>query len=111
MANNIDSMTNQYMQISGRTTQTQGPERTGDNPNKEVGGAKSTASQSVDTIQLTGEARLMQAVEQKLGSIPEVDSKRVEDVRSRIETGNYTVSAERTADKMLSMEQSMPGEK
>ena len=104
-------MTNQYMQISGRTTQTQGPERTSDQPNKAVSDKPATASQSVDTIELTDDARLMQAVEQKLSTVSEVDSKRVEEVRARLESGNYSVSAERTADKMLSMDQSMPGEK
>lgn len=108
MANNIDSMTNQYMQISGRSTQTRGPDRTAEQSGQSAAANSSAAGQSVDTIQLTSDARLMQAVEQRLGAVPEVDATRVEDVRSRLEAGDYTISAERTANKMLSMEQGMP---
>lgn len=110
MANNIDSMTNQYMQISGRSTQTRGPERSGDNPAQADTARAAGSGQNVDTIELTGDARLMQAVEQRISAVSEVDTARVEEVRGRIASGNYSVSAERTADKMLAMEQSMPGD-
>ncbi len=110
MANNIDSMTNQYMQISGRPTQTQGPDKSMEKPSQATG-APATQSQNVDTIELTDDVRLMQAVEAKLSTVAEVDTKRVDEVRNRIESGNYEVSAERTADKMLSMDQTMPGDK
>ncbi len=98
------------MQISGRPTQTQGPDKPMEKANQ-AAGAPAAASQNVDTIELTNDVRLMQAVESKLNSVSEVDTKRVDEVRSQIQSGNYQVSAERTADKMLSMDQSMPGDK
>ncbi len=110
MTNNIDSMTNQYLQISGRPTQPQGPDKSMDKSSL-AAGAPATQSQNVDTIELTDDVRLMQAVEAKLSTVAEVDTKRVDDVRSRIESGNYEISAERTADKMLSVDQAMPGDK
>ncbi len=108
MTNNIDSLTNQYLQISGRTAKTSGPET----PAGQPGDAKAkAAAQNTDTVQVTSDARLMQAVEERLGQVNEVDSKRVEEIRDRIESGNYSVSAERTADKMLAMDRSLPVDK
>ncbi len=108
MANNIDSLTNQYLQVAARPTQTNGP----DKPAEQATTAKAkNAAQNADTIQVTDDARLMQAVEERLGQVSEVDSKRVDEIRSRIESGDYSVSAERTADKMLAMDRSLPVDK
>ncbi len=108
MANNIDSLTNQYLQVSGRPTQTNGPDKS----QEQATTAKAkNAAQNADTIQVTDDARLMQAVEERLGQVSEVDSKRVDEIRSRIESGDYSVSAERTADKMLAMDRSLPVDK
>ncbi len=109
MANNIDSLTNQYLQISGRPTQTNGPDKPADQASDAK--SKSVAAQNSDTVKVTDDARLMQAVEERLGQVSEVDSKRVDEIRSRIESGDYSVSAERTADKMLAMDRSLPVDK
>ncbi len=107
MANNIDSMTNQHLQLSGNTTQTSKTARSADGSTSAT--ANSTASQKVDTVELTGDARLMQAVEKQLSTLSQVDSQRVDDVRARLDSGTYEMSLERTADKMISMDQTMPG--
>lgn len=104
MANKIDSLTNQYLQISGRSAQTKGPDRSAE----QSADAKTASTQTTDTVRVTDDARLLQAVEDRLGQVSEVDSKRVEDIRSRIESGNYSVSAERVADKMIAMDRSLP---
>ena len=109
MANNIDSLTNQYLQVSGRPTQTNGPDKSAEQATDAK--ARSVASQNSDTVQVTDDARLMQAVEERLGQVSEVDSKRVDEIRSRIESGDYSVSAERTADKMPAMDRSLPVDK
>ncbi|MEM7082015.1 MAG: flagellar biosynthesis anti-sigma factor FlgM [Pseudomonadota bacterium] len=110
MANNIDSLTNQSMQISGKTTQTSGTSSASP-ANAKAEGASSSAGQTMDTVQLTDDARLLQAAEQKLNQVSEVDSKRVEAVRSQIESGDYSVSAERTASKMMAYDRSLPDAK
>lgn len=106
MTNNIDSLTNQYLQISGRPSQAGGTDKSADAAVTDS--QAKTASKNADTVELTEDARLMQAVEERLTQVNEVDSSRVEAIRNQIESGEYTVSAERTADKMMAFDRSLP---
>ena len=107
MSNKIDSMTNQYLQITGRPAKANAPQ--GSTP-----AATKTASdtaKSGDTVEVTESARSLQALEARLSEVSEVDQKRVDEVRSRIEDGNYEISSERVAQKMVAMDRSIPDEK
>ena len=107
MTNKIDNMTQQYLQISGRPAQASPSEKASE------GAAVTHKPNSVattDTVELTHDARLMQAMEERIGQLGEVDQSRVDAVRSRIESGDYQVSSERIADKMIAMDRSLPGD-
>jgi len=58
-----------------------------------------------DWISLTGEARQLQELENRLASQPVVDSQRVAAVRSAVENGTFTINPERIAEKMMSKEE------
>lgn len=47
----------------------------------------------------------LQAVREAIDRTPEVDSARVQDVRERIASGEYPLDAERTAARMVELEQ------
>lgn len=108
MTNKIDNMTQQYLQISGRPAQATTPDKTSESP---AVTQKQKSVATTDTVELTHDARLMRALEERLGQLGEVDQSRVEAVRNRIESGDYQVSSERLADKMIAIDRSLPDEK
>ena len=107
MSNKIDSMTNQYLQITGRPAA-----QTPSTDANSTRAAKPESGQAArgDTVELTDSARQLQALESKLAGVSEVDQSRVDQVRSRIEAGEYQVSSERVADKMIALDRALPSD-
>lgn len=64
------------------------------------------SSASGDTVNLTNSAQLLERLEKSLESLPAVDSKRVAEIRSAIENGNYEVNAQAIADALIRFERS-----
>ncbi|NWN90679.1 flagellar biosynthesis anti-sigma factor FlgM [Marinobacter adhaerens] len=62
-----------------------------------------------DKVNLSSQARNLKQLEEKLGSYPEVDDNRVAEIRSALENGTYKVDAEKLAQKMLDMDESIFG--
>ena len=105
MANKIDSMTNQHLQITGRpAARTQAPDGNGPQASK----ADAAPTARGDTVELTESARKLQALEATLSRVGEVDQSRVDAVRSRIEAGEYQVDAGRVADRMIALDRDLP---
>ena len=57
-----------------------------------------------DTIVLTESAKQLQQLEKQLGSISVVDAERVAEVRENLNSGNYTISSDRVAEKFTRYE-------
>ena len=57
-----------------------------------------------DRVSLTSTAARLKDIEQQLSTTSAVDRDRVEAVQSAISNGEYTVDADRVADKMLAFE-------
>lgn len=72
-------------------------------------GDTNTGNSTTDSVNLTGEARQLQALETRIASEPVVDTQRVQAVRTAVENGTFTVNPERIADKMISLEQAVTG--
>jgi negative regulator of flagellin synthesis FlgM len=64
---------------------------------------------TADSVNLTGEARQLQALEARIANEPVVDTQRVQAVRTAVENGTFTINPERIADKMISLEQALTG--
>ena len=62
----------------------------------------------VDTVTLTASAEKLLALKEKLSDVPEIDSERVNQIRSAIESGNYNIDTAKVADKFLDFEKSLP---
>ena len=60
-----------------------------------------------DTVQLTSGAQLLERLEKSLDALPAVDSRRVEEIKLAIESGNYDIDAEAIADAMIRFERSL----
>ena len=57
-----------------------------------------------DNVSLSQEAQTLARIEADLKTQPEVDQARVEEVRARIESGNYQIDNDKLAQKMLDLE-------
>lgn len=60
-----------------------------------------------DRVTLTDTASRLKDIEQQLNKTSSVDSARVAEVQSAINSGDYNVDADRIADKMLAFEDFM----
>lgn len=64
-----------------------------------------TATPTSDTaVNLSSQAQQLQAIEDRLKQMPEVDSQRVAELRDAIANGSYQIDSGRIADKLLASE-------
>ena len=62
-----------------------------------------------ENVNLSSQAKNLKQLEQKLGDYPEMDDARIEEIRTALENGSYKVDAEKLAQKMLEMDESIFG--
>ena len=62
-----------------------------------------------ENVSLSNQAKNLKQLEQKLGDYPEMDDDRIEQIRSALENGTYKIDAEKLAQKMLEMDESIFG--
>lgn len=55
-------------------------------------------------VKLSSQAQQLQAIEERLRELPEVDSARVEQIRQAIADGSYKPDSGRIADKLIALE-------
>lgn len=65
------------------------------------------ASSTGDRVTLTDAASRLKSIEQELNNASSIDNARVAEMQSAISNGEYTVDADRIADKMLDFEDFM----
>lgn len=58
-------------------------------------------------VRITGAARDLAAIEQRLRDLPAIDEARVAAVRKRLDDGSYRIDAQRIADRLLNLEQDL----
>ena len=74
------------------------------------GGASTGADTSNDgsqSVQITGTARQLADLEQKVRDLPAVNEERVSQLRAAIEQGTYTVRPQHIADQLMSLERAL----
>ena len=72
-----------------------------------TGGARPSSDSASDTVKLTSGAQLLERLEKSLESLPAVDSQRVAEIRSAIESGDYEINSQAIADAMMRFERSL----
>lgn len=68
-----------------------------------------TPDASGENVNLSSQAKDLKQLEQKLGNFPETDDERIEQIRSALESGSYKIDAEKLAQKMLELDESIFG--
>ena len=81
-------------------------ERAADSDKAEAG-SRSDAAENSSQVRLTDTAASLKQIEARLADTPDVDRKRVETLRQRIESGAYEVNAGRLADRLLAFERDL----
>lgn len=71
------------------------------------GGEPAGAPAAAESVHITDTASQLAALEQAVRELPAVDEARVATLRTAIEQGTYTVSPDKIADHLLTLEQSL----
>ena len=83
------------------------------NQSTQPAGAEQAKSQAQgargENVSLSSQAKNLKQLEQKLGDYPEMDDDRIAEIRSALENGTYKIDAEKLAQKMLEMDESIFG--
>ncbi len=70
-------------------------------------GADASSGASVDSVHITASARSLAALSQTIRDIPDVNAERVAAVQQALASGQYTISPERIASRLLQLEQDL----
>lgn len=69
--------------------------------------AGTPSSGGTDSVHITDSARMLAALSQALQDSPDVDPARVASLQQSIDNGQYGVSSQRIADRLLQLEQDL----
>jgi negative regulator of flagellin synthesis FlgM len=76
------------------------------------GTSADTSKDGSQNVQITGTARQLSDLDQKVRDLPDVNEERVSQLRTAIEQGTYQVRPQHIADQLMSLERalgSLPG--
>jgi negative regulator of flagellin synthesis FlgM len=76
------------------------------------GTSADTSQEGSQNVQITGTARQLADLDQKVRDLPDVNEERVSQLRTAIEQGTYQVRPQHIADQLMSLERalgSLPG--
>jgi negative regulator of flagellin synthesis FlgM len=95
--------------IDGAQIASVGPGRPVQRSQDAVSGGTSgdTSKDGSQNVQITGTARQLADLEQKVRDLPAVNAERVSQLQSAIEQGTYTVRPEHIADQLMSLERAL----
>ncbi|MDT8311309.1 MAG: flagellar biosynthesis anti-sigma factor FlgM [Methylophaga sp.] len=62
------------------------------------------AASAADKFSLTDDANQLQALQQMIADMPEIDKQRIADLRAAIENGEYQVDSQKLAQNMIDFE-------
>jgi negative regulator of flagellin synthesis FlgM len=71
------------------------------------GASADTSNDGSQNVQITGTARQLADLEQKIRDLPAVNEERVSQLRAAIEQGTYTVRPQHIADHLMSLERAL----
>jgi negative regulator of flagellin synthesis FlgM len=71
------------------------------------GASADTSNDGSQNVQITGTARQLADLEQKVRDLPAINEERVSQLRVAIEQGTYTVRPQHVADQLLSLERAL----
>lgn len=107
MADRISGYGGKGVDIS--STRSRAPERTerAADTDKAEAVSRGEGGAASSQVRLTDTAASLKQIEARLADQPDVDRKRVDSLRERIESGAYEVNAGRLADRILAFERDL----
>ena len=84
----------------------QSAEQTG-SPRTAASAPAQESAKARDSVQISSQAQALAAMEDKLKDVPDVNQKRVNELREAINAKRYNVDAARVADKMLKADEDL----
>ncbi len=78
-----------------------------DNVSTNPDAAKTPATQSEDTVNITSEASRIRELQNSLADVPDIDLEKVEAIKKEIANGNYPIDHERIASNLLDLEKTL----
>jgi len=73
------------------------------------GASADTSKDGSQNVQITGTARQLSDLDQKVRDLPDVNEERVAQLRTAIEQGTYQVRPQHIADQLMSLERALGG--
>jgi negative regulator of flagellin synthesis FlgM len=74
-------------------------------PQQQVAAPTVTAKASVDSVNLSSQAQSLKAVEEKIQKLPNVNEKKVAEIKAALASGQYSVDDLVVADKLLGFDE------
>jgi negative regulator of flagellin synthesis FlgM len=95
--------------IDGAQIASVGAGRSVQRPQDAVSGGTSadTSNEGSQNVQITGTARQLSDLDQKVRDLPVINEERVAQVRAAIEQGTYQVRPQHIADQLMSLERAL----
>jgi negative regulator of flagellin synthesis FlgM len=102
MSGKINSLENRPVQVKGKSATA-----TPASPGKSATAPGTAVAAAAHEVKLTDSAMQLAALEKALAQVPDVDLKRVEEVRTAIQSGDYKIDAQRIAAKLMQLERAL----
>lgn len=67
----------------------------------------SAVTPGADTVTFTSKVSEMQKLEERLGSLPDVDDARIQEIRASIAEGRYQIDTRKIVDTLLKLEKDL----
>lgn len=100
----ISSIANTVTGKSGHVNENQLANKVNNPLNKNATAQPNQAAVTTDTVNITGAASQLQALEKQLANLPVVDVQRVDAIKREISNGTYEIDAPLIAEKLIQME-------
>ena len=102
-------MSSKISGIDGAQIQSVGPGRPVQRPQDVVSGGVSaeTSKGEPQDVQITGTARQLADLDQKVRDLPDINEERVAELRAAIEQGTYQVRPQHIAEQLMSLESAL----
>ncbi len=100
-------MTTPINQLGGGRPLAGTPGSSTETKSKAAGGISSPANNSTDKVSLSEESQQVSSLQQQLNNSPAIDQAKVDSIKQEIANGNYPLDAEKIANNLFNLEQSL----
>ena len=102
MSGKIDSLENRPVQVKGKSATAATASH-----GKSAAAPGTAVAAAAHEVRLTDSAVQLAALEKALAQVPDVDLKRVEEVRTAIQSGEYKIDSQQIAAKLMQLERAL----